>query len=158
MRESGSPSEGRRLLGMSLTVAIVVITAAVALGFAGFGLWKLGWAATNANAQQQYQLSKKNARRQSDIVNNTYNVVQGRIQTMGNKIEQIDGLIIGMAGNPDAAAMQAQADRLGDDVCSIDLLIPPHTALPQGLGPWVKRNCLDGNLSPSSPVRSGKGT
>ena len=62
-----------------------------------------------------------------------------------------------MAGAPDPADFQAEINAAGDDACQqATLLQPASLAVPSQMAGWIKANCEYGQLSMSSPIRTGK--
>lgn len=137
-------------IAAAVLIVVLVVYGAVAIA-------KGSWDFANWNAAKSYQLAQKNQVRQNHLIQSNSMVQQGYQQAISQDVEAVVSDIAQMPGAPDGAALKTEAINAGDHACAEALKLDPSAyPVPHDMAAWIKANCSVGNLSPGSPIRSGK--
>lgn len=137
-----------RIAGLTLGWFVAVVAATAVVVTLIVGIWAGGWFFTDANTT-----------RQAHNAQNNFGAQEGYITEVTNDIGVIDGII---ASYPSDGAQRADdLARLrgyGNKACQAASLLTGSVSYPLSMHQWIARNCSAGALSPSSPIRQGRGT
>lgn len=138
----------RRILGMgalAFTAVVVVIAAAVVLGV---GTWQLGWFVAAKNVQRQNGITQQQERNtQAGVANQS-----GVRDQIGNLFTDMSAMGRDKAIQPaDTSFDNAEIASDAGKICALIPQLDPGTAQ-AGWAAFAKANCLDGALSPNSPL------
>jgi hypothetical protein len=120
----------------------VGIGALALIGVFTLGMWQAGWWFSNANINRQTQQIQNSDSNQRALVSD-----------LTTKVGDVGSITVQM----DAASGQQLADlhaqRIGEANIACQDAEQVNVPLRQGLGAWVKSNCLAGTVSPGSSLR-----
>jgi len=120
-----------------------LLTAALVTGII-LGGWQLGW-----------WLHAHNVNRQAHVIQNGYANQSALQQQVAQGIANVDTITVQMDGSAGQQLADLHAQRLAvaGTVCDNAARISAAVPLPATEQQWVSRNCSDGVLSLSSPLR-----